>query len=72
MLGRLARRGDVELRRRHTAAKMMAAVSRIAAARIPPEVHENLPMFIRAQSRLLLADDLTACSISLPTSRRFA
>jgi glycosyltransferase involved in cell wall biosynthesis len=38
--------------------EMLAEVRRIAVARIPSAVHDNLPMFIRAQSRLLLADEL--------------
>jgi glycosyltransferase involved in cell wall biosynthesis len=38
--------------------EMMGEVRRIAVARIPQAVHDNLPMFIRAQSRLLLANDL--------------
>lgn len=38
--------------------EMLDEVRRIATARIPVQVHDNLPMFVRAQSRLVLDHDL--------------
>jgi hypothetical protein len=57
MLGRL--RGpamlgyDADYRR-----EMVSEVRRLATTRIPPEVHDSLPTVLRAQSRLLLDDDV--------------
>jgi glycosyltransferase involved in cell wall biosynthesis len=39
-------------------AEMVSEVRRLAAARIPPEIHDRLPALMRIQSSLLLDDDV--------------
>lgn len=71
MLGRL--RGEAMLRyddgyRRDIAREVRA----LATTRMPPEVHESLPMFLRVQSRLMLdgdIDGLVAFAAELETIR---
>jgi glycosyltransferase involved in cell wall biosynthesis len=53
LLGKAMQSYDVEYRR-----ALVSQVRQLAITRFSPELHEALPMFYRAQSRLLLDDDL--------------
>jgi poly(ribitol-phosphate) beta-N-acetylglucosaminyltransferase len=57
MLGRLRGRAMVRYHPDYRRV-MLDEVRRVSAARIPTRIHDNLPVFLRAQSRLVINDDI--------------